>query len=76
LLSVEKGLHDLASVKVEDAVVFAVAQHCRTNLVRVGQAFPDLKSLVDSPKLVEAFDLSQQEFEDVQFKQAWLIYFW
>jgi len=31
---------------------------------------------VDSPKLVEAFELSQEEIEDVQFKQAWLIYFW
>lgn len=76
MLSVEKGLRELASVKVEDAVVFAMAQHRRPNLVRVGQAFSDLRSPVDSPKLVEAFELSQEEIEDVQFKQAWLIYFW
>lgn len=76
MLSVEKGLRELASVKVEDAVVFAMSQHRRPNLVRGGQAFPDLKSPVDSPKLVEAFELSQEEVEDVQFKQAWLIYFW
>jgi hypothetical protein len=60
MLSVEKGLRELTSVKVEDAVVFAMAQHRRPNLVRVGQAFPDLKSPVDSPNLVEAFELCQE----------------
>jgi len=58
MLSIEKSLCELASVKVEDAVVFAMAQHRRPNLVRVGQTFPDMKSPGDSPKLVEAFELS------------------
>eukprot|EP01018_Ginkgo_biloba_P017314 Gb_05422 [translate_table: standard] len=39
MLSVEKGLRELASLKVEDAVVFAMAQHRRPSLVRVGQTF-------------------------------------
>ncbi|XP_057870515.2 coiled-coil domain-containing protein SCD2 [Cryptomeria japonica] len=76
MLAVEKGLCELASLKVDDAVVLAMALHRQPNLARVGQAFPDLKNPVDSPKLVEAFELSQEEVEDVQFKQAWLIYFW
>jgi hypothetical protein len=76
MLSVKKILRELASMKVEDTVVFEMTQHCRPNLFRVGQTFPDLKSPVDSPKFVEAFELNQEDIEDVQFKQAWLIYFW
>ncbi|THU71309.1 hypothetical protein C4D60_Mb04t00060 [Musa balbisiana] len=59
MLSVEKGLRELASLKVEDAVVLALAQHWRPNFVRQFSS-----------------ELSQEEIEDVTFKQAWLIYFW
>jgi len=73
MLSVDKGLQELAFLKVEDAVLFALAQHHRSNFA--GPADPDIKSSGDE-KFTEAFDLSKEEEEDVQFKQAWLIYFW
>ncbi|XP_058102979.1 coiled-coil domain-containing protein SCD2 [Magnolia sinica] len=73
MLSVEKGLRELASLKVEDAVVLAMAYHRRPNLVR--QSTSDLKSPGD-PKFLEAFELNHEEAEDVLFKQAWLTYFW
>ncbi|KAI4336380.1 hypothetical protein L6164_014914 [Bauhinia variegata] len=73
MLSVEMGLRELASLKVEDAVVLALAQHRRPNLVR--------HSVLDSKppgdlKFVETFELSEEEAEDVLFKEAWLTYFW
>ncbi|KAK9995291.1 hypothetical protein SO802_019977 [Lithocarpus litseifolius] len=59
MLSVEMGLRELASLKVEDAVVLALALHRRPNLVRQS-----------------SLELSEEETEDVQFKEAWLTYFW
>ncbi|XP_066338158.1 coiled-coil domain-containing protein SCD2-like isoform X2 [Miscanthus floridulus] len=73
MLAVDKGLQELAFLKVEDAVLFALAQHHRSNVA--GAADPDIKSSGDE-KFTEAFDLSKDEEEDVLFKQAWLIYFW
>ncbi|KAF8400038.1 hypothetical protein HHK36_015912 [Tetracentron sinense] len=73
MLSVEMGLRELASLKVEDAVVLALAQHQCPNLVR--QSISDPKSPGD-PKFMEAFELNQEESEDVLFKEAWLTYFW
>ncbi|XP_057459745.1 coiled-coil domain-containing protein SCD2-like [Actinidia eriantha] len=73
MLSVEMGLRELASLKVEDAVVLAFSQSRRPNLVR--QFSSDLKPSTD-PKFLEAFELSPEESEDVHFKQAWLTYFW
>ncbi|KAL0905390.1 hypothetical protein M5K25_023806 [Dendrobium thyrsiflorum] len=73
MLSVEKGLRELASLKVEDAVVFAVSQRGRPSLLR--QSASDYKSPAD-PKFLEAFELNPVESEDVLFKQAWLAYFW
>ncbi|XP_010929655.1 coiled-coil domain-containing protein SCD2 isoform X2 [Elaeis guineensis] len=73
MLSVEKGLRELASLKIEDAVVFAMAQYRRPNLPR--QSASDLKS-PDDQKFTEAFELSEEEAQDVLFKQAWLTYFW
>ncbi|THF98503.1 hypothetical protein TEA_005998 [Camellia sinensis var. sinensis] len=52
MLSVEMGLRELASLKVEDAVVLAFAQRRRPNLVR--QFFSDPKSSGD-PKFMEAY---------------------
>ncbi|KAI3965968.1 hypothetical protein MKX01_010925, partial [Papaver californicum] len=113
MLSVEKGLRELASLKVEDAVKLAMAQHRRPNLMKYGAnvlvrislyhvlnkfimyilsyvLYPtwnmtyyvvicnihDLKVPTESLNLLDAFELSQDETEDVQFKQAWLVYFW
>ncbi|KAL1326652.1 coiled-coil domain-containing protein SCD2 [Arachis hypogaea] len=73
MLSVEMGLRELASLKVEDAVVLALGQHKRPNIVR--HSILDSKSPGD-PKFVEAFELSDEEAEDVLFKEAWLTYFW
>ncbi|XP_038686463.1 coiled-coil domain-containing protein SCD2-like isoform X2 [Tripterygium wilfordii] len=73
MLSVEMGLRELASLKVEDAVVLALAQHRRPSMVR--QSFLDSKS-TGQPKFVEAYELSENEAEDVLFKEAWLTYFW
>lgn len=72
MLSVEMGLRELASLKVEDAVVFSLAQHRRPNTIRHSA---DPKSPGDS-KYMEAFELGQEESNDVLFKEAWLIYFW
>ncbi|KAK3119103.1 hypothetical protein QOZ80_9BG0713860 [Eleusine coracana subsp. coracana] len=73
MLSVDKGLQELAFLKVEDAVLFALAQHRCSNVNEPSD--PDIKSSGDE-KFTEAFDLSKEEEEDVLFKQAWLIYFW
>ncbi|KAK6924612.1 hypothetical protein RJ641_008938 [Dillenia turbinata] len=72
MLSVEMGLRELASLKVEDAVVLAFSQHRRPSITR--QSI-DLKSPGD-PKFVEAYELREEEAEDVLFKEAWLAYFW
>ncbi|XP_077240560.1 coiled-coil domain-containing protein SCD2-like [Tasmannia lanceolata] len=76
MLSVEKGLRELASLKVEDAVLLAMAYRRRPNSVKAGESVTDLNVPIDSHHLVEAFELSQEECEDVLFKQAWLTYFW
>ncbi|KAK6930751.1 hypothetical protein RJ641_002544 [Dillenia turbinata] len=73
MLSVEMGLKELASLKVEDAIVLALAQQRRPNSTRISQS--DLKSPSDV-KFLEAFELSPEESEDVLFKEAWLTYFW
>ncbi|XP_020262640.1 coiled-coil domain-containing protein SCD2-like [Asparagus officinalis] len=73
MLSVEKGLKELASLKVEDAVM--------SMLYHQGQQFFFQKSTSDcrlsgDAKYTEAYELNQDESEDVLFKQAWLTYFW
>ncbi|KAK4377034.1 hypothetical protein RND71_003330 [Anisodus tanguticus] len=73
MLSVEMGLNELFSLKVEDAIVLALAQQRRPNSTRT--SISDIKSPSD-PKYMEAFELSPEESEDVLFKEAWLTYFW
>ncbi|GKV17410.1 hypothetical protein SLEP1_g27925 [Rubroshorea leprosula] len=73
MLSVEMGLRELASLKVEDAVVQALSKYRRPGFVR--QFISDSKS-PGAPKPVEVFELSEEEAEDVLFKEAWLTYFW
>ncbi|XP_059447021.1 coiled-coil domain-containing protein SCD2 [Corylus avellana] len=73
MLSVEMGLKELASLKVEEAIVLSLAQQRRPNSTRL--SISDFKSPSD-PKFMEAFELSPEESEDVLFKEAWLTYFW
>ncbi|CAA3022034.1 Hypothetical predicted protein [Olea europaea subsp. europaea] len=73
MLTVELGLKELASLKVEESIVLALAQQRRPNSARI--SISDLKSPSD-PKYIEAFELSPEESEDVLFKEAWLTYFW
>ncbi|KAJ7546851.1 hypothetical protein O6H91_08G057000 [Diphasiastrum complanatum] len=68
MLSVEKGLRELASLKVEDAVLLAMAEYRRPSLLRVNQAVSAGKG-GDGVKLIESMELSSEEIEDVQFKQ-------
>jgi len=68
MLSVEKGLRELASLKVEDAVMLALAENRHIKPLS-GQA-----SEGRSPS--ESLELSAEEREDVLFKQAWLTYYW
>ncbi|KAB2629795.1 hypothetical protein D8674_007314 [Pyrus ussuriensis x Pyrus communis] len=72
MLLVEKGLRELASLKVEEAVALAMAKHRRPSSKKTGLI--DLKLPIDGQ--FEAFELSKEESEDVLFKQAWLAYFW
>ncbi|XP_057518516.1 coiled-coil domain-containing protein SCD2-like [Amaranthus tricolor] len=69
MLSVEMGLREMASLKIEDAVALSMAQKRRPNFVR------DFKVAGD-PKFMESCELSQEELDDVLFKEAWLTYFW
>ncbi|KAK8625457.1 hypothetical protein V6N13_090329 [Hibiscus sabdariffa] len=73
MLSVEMGLKELASLKVEEAIMNAFAQQRRASSVRL--SLSDIKSPRDI-KFMEAFELSPEESEDVLFKEAWLTYFW
>ncbi|GLT83847.1 hypothetical protein SLE2022_021160 [Rubroshorea leprosula] len=73
MLSVEMGLRELASLKVEDAVVQALSKQRRPAFLQ--QSISDSKSPGD-PKFMEVFELSEEESEDVLFKEAWLTYFW
>ncbi|KAJ4768204.1 coiled-coil protein [Rhynchospora pubera] len=72
MILVEKGMRELASLKVEDAVMIALSQKrlfCTKNLTdELLQAEGQIPGFV--------FDLSNEEKEDVKFKQAWLAYYW
>ncbi|KAK9017558.1 hypothetical protein V6N11_080036 [Hibiscus sabdariffa] len=70
MLLVEKGLRELALLKVEDAVAFALAKHRRSSVLKA----EEVKLPIDGH--FEIFELSQEESEDVRFKQAWITYFW
>ncbi|KAL0353906.1 UNVERIFIED_CONTAM: Coiled-coil domain-containing protein SCD2 [Sesamum angustifolium] len=72
MLLVEKGLRELTSLKVEEAIAITLAQKRRPTIVRS----EELKLPTDSQNFAEAFELSEEESEDVLLKQAWLTYFW
>ncbi|KAF8094991.1 hypothetical protein N665_0347s0013 [Sinapis alba] len=73
MLSVEMGLRELTSLKVEDAIVLAFAQKRKPSLIR--QTVSDPKGHGES-RYGDAYELGEEEQEDVAFKQAWLMYFW
>ncbi|XP_025663723.2 uncharacterized protein [Arachis hypogaea] len=73
MLFVEQGLRELASLKVEEALAVAMAQHRRPNSLKAGFT-DDLKLPIEGQ--CDAFELTQEEAEDVSFKQAWLTYIW
>ncbi|PHU03102.1 hypothetical protein BC332_28353 [Capsicum chinense] len=58
MLSVEMGLNELVSLKVEDAIVLALAQQRRPNSART--SISDIKSPSD-PKYMEAFGTMAEE---------------
>ncbi|KFK29001.1 hypothetical protein AALP_AA7G076100 [Arabis alpina] len=71
MLAVETGLREMASLKVEDALMLAIARYRQTNVVR--QADPRVQG---ESKFSEAFELSEDEHQDILFKEAWLLYYW
>ncbi|CAD5331557.1 unnamed protein product [Arabidopsis thaliana] len=73
MLSVEMGLKELTSLKVEVAITITLAQLRLANTTRLSDI--ELKS-PGGPKITETLELSQEESEDVLFKEAWLTYFW
>ncbi|KAJ0243418.1 Myosin [Hirschfeldia incana] len=73
MLSVEMGLKELASLKVEVSITMTLAQLRLANTFRLSDL--ELKS-PGGPKSLEALELSPEESEDVLFKEAWLTYFW
>ncbi|XP_039048930.1 coiled-coil domain-containing protein SCD2-like [Hibiscus syriacus] len=70
MLLFEKGLRELAYLKVQDAVAFKMAKQRHANMHKT----EEVKMPTDCQ--FEAFELSQEEYEDVRFKKAWLTYFW
>ncbi|CAL1356346.1 unnamed protein product [Linum trigynum] len=70
MVLVERGLREMASLKVEDALALALAQQRRPSSLKGDEV------KLPSEGQYEAFELSQEEADDVLFKQAWLTYFW
>ncbi|XP_015164446.1 coiled-coil domain-containing protein SCD2-like [Solanum tuberosum] len=74
MLLVDKALRELTSLKVDGAVSLAMAQQRRPTSLR---ATDDMIRLpIEGQGFTESYELSPEESEDVQFKQAWLTYFW
>ncbi|XP_017252584.1 coiled-coil domain-containing protein SCD2 [Daucus carota subsp. sativus] len=75
MLMVERGLRELTLLKVESALVVAMAHKRRQRSSKSGVT-DKLKLPIDCQYSTETFDLSKEESDDVRFKQAWLLYFW
>jgi hypothetical protein len=73
MLAVETGLREIASLKVEDALMQLFARYRQKNMVRQTETDPRGQG---DPKLSDAFELSHDEQQDILFKEAWLLYFW
>jgi hypothetical protein len=67
MLSVEMGLKELTSLKVEVAITITLAQLRLANTTRLSDI--ELKS-PGGPKITETLELSQEESEDVLFKEV------
>ncbi|KAL8166626.1 hypothetical protein V2J09_008125 [Rumex salicifolius] len=89
MVLVEKGLRELASLKVvvilehisnplnvEDAVLLEMGQRRKQNIPKSSVSVDETKSPIELHKFGDPIELSQDEAEDVQFKLAWLTYFW
>ncbi|CAH2044220.1 unnamed protein product [Thlaspi arvense] len=88
MLSVEMGLRELASLKVEDAVMLAFAQNRTPTVIRQDSkgsgelrlveayVFRHNHELLTKLSQLSNAELKEGEQEDVAFKQAWLMYFW
>ncbi|KAL5717459.1 hypothetical protein ACHQM5_010456 [Ranunculus cassubicifolius] len=72
MLSVEMGLRELEYLKIEDAVMLALTQSRRPGSLRQSISDPKPGDL----KYMEAFELGEEESDDVLFKEAWLTYIW
>nr|GLL37227.1 coiled-coil domain-containing protein SCD2-like isoform X2 [Ipomoea trifida] len=75
MLLVDRGLRELASLKIEEAITLSMAQKRRPSALK-SSASDDLKLPNEAQEFAETFQLSEEESEDVHFKQAWLLYFW
>ncbi|XP_073126934.1 coiled-coil domain-containing protein SCD2-like [Henckelia pumila] len=75
MLLVEKGLRELNSLKVEEGIAISMALKRRPSVAK-SNVNDELKLSSEGQYYSEAFELSQEESEDVLLKQAWLTYFW
>ncbi|KAL3651094.1 hypothetical protein CASFOL_007497 [Castilleja foliolosa] len=75
MLLVERGLRELTSLKVEEAIAISMAQKRRPTLVK-SSLTDELRLPIEGQNFAEAFELSPDEAEDVLLKQAWLLYIW
>ncbi|XP_051151735.1 coiled-coil domain-containing protein SCD2-like isoform X1 [Andrographis paniculata] len=75
MLLVEKGLRELNSLKVEEALALSMAEEHRQSVVK-SNATDDVRLPSEGYDYSEAFELNQEESEDVHCKQALLIFFW
>ncbi|KAL3821315.1 hypothetical protein ACJIZ3_007220 [Penstemon smallii] len=69
MLLVEKGLRELTSLKVEEAMAITMARKRPQNMLRSTMA-DELKLPIEGQSFTEAFELSQEESEDVLIKQV------
>ncbi|KAG9150866.1 hypothetical protein Leryth_002993 [Lithospermum erythrorhizon] len=75
MLIVDKGLKELTCLKVEEALVIAMAQKRRA-ASSTSTVTDELRLPIEGKNYLEGFELTEEEQEDVTFKQAWLAYFW
>ncbi|PIN07548.1 hypothetical protein CDL12_19884 [Handroanthus impetiginosus] len=72
VLLAEKGLREMTSLKVEEAIAISMAQKRRPSIIKSDE----LKLPIEGLNFPEAFELSQEECEILFWFQAWLMYFW
>jgi hypothetical protein len=71
MLAVETGLREIASLKVEDAVMLALSRYRQTNVARQAVTDPRVQG---EPKFSETFELSHDEQQDILFKEVSYIF--